>query len=92
MFESEVLKTFNVALSQITPNIWAFTREFEILWGNLEVSPTTGLFFSFYDTKATSKGGFVTLDFLSGRVIFPPYSNNYNNLKDMYVRVRGCDG
>lgn len=69
MFEYEVLKTISVTHSQILPNGWAFIRAFEILCRNLVVSHTMGIFFSFYNTKTTSKGSWITLGPLFTRVL-----------------------
>lgn len=91
MFEFEVLKHINITPSQMTHNGQAFTKEFEILCRNLEVSPTVGLFLSFYNTKTAIKGSWGILGALSERVLLCPYFNNYENWKDRFVRVRGRD-
>ncbi|CAI8614514.1 unnamed protein product [Vicia faba] len=46
-FEVDVLKTVNVAPSQLRPNSWGFIKAFEMICEVLDVTPTIGLFFFF---------------------------------------------
>lgn len=88
-FESEVLVIINVATSQITPNSWDFIRAFEIICWCIEANPVIHILFSFYGTKKTPKGGWMTLRTLLGRVLFTPYSNHYKTWEDGFVRLNG---
>lgn len=79
IFECEVIKIINIVCSQISPDGWVFITAFEILYRDFMVSPTMSLFLSFYNTKTSRNGGWVTLGDLSGRVLFTIYLRNYKN-------------
>src|ERR1051325_6025452 len=55
-FEIDILRTMNVAPSQLRPNSWGFIRAFEIICQALLVAPTIGLFFSFFEIKSAEPG------------------------------------
>lgn len=55
-FETDVLKSLNIAPSQLQPNNWAFLRGFHILCEGLGFEPSLGIFLSFYGTNGVDKG------------------------------------
>lgn len=69
LFGVEVLATVNVALSQISPNECNLTREFKIICRWMEFIPIIWMLFYFYDTKTSTKGGWVILNAISGRAL-----------------------
>jgi len=50
-FCSGVLRTLNVALSQLHPNSWAYMRAFQLLCSALAITPTVPLFLYHYLLK-----------------------------------------
>lgn len=90
-FLIEVLRVLNVGLSQLLPSSWGFIRVFEMVCKGMEISPTVGIFFSFYVTKP-SKGGRVSLGGLSGRGPFKPHSNHYKELERQARPSEGARG
>jgi hypothetical protein len=50
-FQCEILRTLNVAPSQLHPNCWAFLRSFEILSRGLNIPASAYSFFSFFNAK-----------------------------------------
>lgn len=55
-FESDLLKTLNVAPSQLHPNGWGFIKDFELVCEEVSIIDTLGLFFYFFKLKGTDKG------------------------------------
>ena len=55
-FESDLLKTLYVAPSQLHPNGYGFTKAFELVCETMDITPTLGLFLSFFDLKGAEKG------------------------------------
>ena len=54
-FESDILKTLNIAHSQSRPNRWGFIKAFELVCEAMNILPTLGLFFSFFELKGADK-------------------------------------
>ncbi|GAU44255.1 hypothetical protein TSUD_400010 [Trifolium subterraneum] len=50
-FESQILKAMNVAPCLLHPNSWAFVKAFEIVCTSLDLVPTVGTFFCFFQVK-----------------------------------------
>lgn len=65
-----------IASSHISPNEWDFIWAFKIICHCLKVAQTIGILFSFYGTKTTTKGGWVTMGSLPRRFLFSSYSNH----------------
>lgn len=56
-FESHLLKTLNIAPSQLCLNGWGFIKDFELVCDVVDIMPTLGLFFSFFELKGAEKVG-----------------------------------
>jgi hypothetical protein len=92
-FEMGVLKSLNVALSQIRPNSWAFIRGFEILCNALNLEPSVGVFLHFYGTKDVNKGTWISISAHPGNKLFPPYASNFKKeWRDSFARIQGAPG
>ena len=50
-FEKELLTEINVAPAQLYPNIWAFVKAFDVLFGFLGCAPSVDLFLHFFEVK-----------------------------------------
>lgn len=87
-FCMEVLRVLNVSPTKRFPNSRGFIRDFEMVCKELDITPTVAVFFSFYTTRLT-KGSWVSLGNLSGKVMFTSHSNQYKNWRGMFSRVRG---
>ena len=88
-FEVDVLRTINIAPSQLHPNSWAFMKAFERICEVLYIVPTIGLFFSFFEVKGVDNRSWVQVSGIPTRSFLQVYSSNYKNYKDRFVRVRG---
>lgn len=56
-FERNVLRTLNIAPSQLYPNDWGFMRAFAILCRGICSEPLVGCFFSFFQAKVMKSKG-----------------------------------
>lgn len=54
-FKSDLLKTLNVAPSQLRPNNWDFIKAFKLVWKMVDITHTLDLFFSFFELKGAVK-------------------------------------
>lgn len=81
-FEFDLLKTLNVAPSQLCPNSLGFIKALEIVCEAIDIEPTIGLFSSFFEIKGFEKGGWVTLIGLPGKSFLQAYITNYKGFKD----------
>lgn len=81
-FESDLLKTLNTAPYQLRPNSWGFIKAFKIVCDTIDIEPTLGLFFSFFEIKGVEKSGWVTISGLPEKSFFQAYTTNYKDFKD----------
>jgi hypothetical protein len=88
-FEISLFRILNIAPIQLHPNSWGFIKAFEIVCLALGVSPSPGVFFSFYYIKSFSADRLVSLCSQSNRSLFSLYANNFKNYQDSFYRVRG---
>lgn len=84
----EVLSVLNVTSSNLLPNSRGFVRAFEMVYEDLDVSPTIRVFSSFYMPRSV-KGICVSLGGLSGKGPFVYHSNHYKYLMVKFARVNG---
>ena len=87
-FETDILRTINLAPSQLRPNSWGFIRAFEIICRALSISPTIGLFFSFFEIKSTEPGNWVAISGIPKRSFLQAYTSNFKGYKERFLRVR----
>jgi hypothetical protein len=88
-FEVSLLHTLNVAPIQLHLNSWGFAKAYEIICLALGLTPSVGVFFSFYHIKSFTADRLVSLCALPHRTLFSLYANNFKNYQDSYYRVRG---
>ena len=87
-FETDILRTINVAPSQLRPNSWGFIKAFEVICRALSISPTVGLFFSFFEIKSAETGSWVAISGIPKRSFLQAYTSNFKGYKERFVRVR----
>jgi hypothetical protein len=88
-FEVSLLQTLNVAPVQLHPNSWGFAKAYEIICLALGLTPSIGVFFSFYHLKSFVPGRLVSLCALPNRTLFALYANNFKNYQNSFYRIRG---
>lgn len=88
VFESDILKTLNTTPSQLRPNSWRFIKDFKIFCEAIDIEPTIGLFFSFFEIKDVEKGRWVTINGLPGKSFLQAYTTNYKGFKDRFLCIR----
>jgi len=54
-FEKEILLTMKVTPTQLHPNSWVFVRAFHILCGQLNIVPSSNMFFYFFEYKISKR-------------------------------------
>jgi hypothetical protein len=87
-FEASLLHTLNVAPVQLHPNSWGFTKAYQIICLALGLTPSIGVFFSFYYIKSFTADRLVSLCALPHRTLFALYANNFKHYQDSFYRVR----
>lgn len=83
-FESDLLKTLNIAHSQLCPNGWGFIKAFKIVCDTMDITHTLGLFFSFFELKGEEKGDWVSLSGILRKSLLQAYTTNYKGFKDKF--------
>jgi hypothetical protein len=92
-FQASMLRTLNVAPTQLSPNSWSFVKAFELICFGLDIlDPSVAVFFSFYHIKSLFPNSVVSLSAQPNRGLFSLFSSNYKNYKDTFLRVRGAVG
>jgi hypothetical protein len=89
-FEVSLLHILNIAPIQLHPNSWGFAKAYEIICLALGLTPSIGVFFSFYHIKSFTADRLVSLCALPNRTLFALYANNFKNYQDSFYRIRGC--
>lgn len=89
-FECDILRTLNVAPSQMHPNSWGFVRAFYLLCKNYDILPTPPLFFYFFQAKQNhkTKVSWVSLNSFPGRSLLSLFNQSYKHFETRYFRVR----
>jgi hypothetical protein len=88
-FEVSLLHALNIAPIQLHPNSWGFAKAYEIVCLALGLTPSIGVFFSFYHLKSFTVDRLVSLCALPNRTLFSLYANNFKNYQDSFFRIRG---
>lgn len=60
-FKVDLLTIPNITPSQLLPNGWGFIKAFKVVCEVINIAPTPGLFFSFFELKGADKGCWVSL-------------------------------
>lgn len=54
----------------------------------MDITPTLGLFFSFFELKGAGKGGWVSLSGIHGKSFLQAYTTNYKGFKDKFLQMK----
>ncbi|GAU21490.1 hypothetical protein TSUD_242130 [Trifolium subterraneum] len=87
-----MLKIMNIAPSQLHPNSWAFMKAFEVVCHYLDVIPTVGVFFCFFQIKNVSPHSLISLSSQANWGRFSLYASNFKNYQDTFLRFRCGEG
>lgn len=87
-FESNLLKTLNINPFKLRLNGQGFIKAFELVYDMVDITPTLGLFFSFFELKGEKKGGWVSLSGILGKSFLQAYTTNYKGFKDNFFLVK----
>lgn len=90
-FECHVLRSLNVAPTQLHPNSWGFVRCFEILCRSLGMKASVGRFFYFFEAKLGKEVGWLSLNSTPRRGIMTALMGSYKDFKDKFFRVRAAE-
>lgn len=86
-FQCEILRTLNVAPSQLHPNCWAFLRSFEILSRGLNIPASAYSFFSFFNAKKPKPNSCLYMSNNLRHTLTRPYTSSWRNYKSDFIRV-----
>ncbi|KOM37981.1 hypothetical protein LR48_Vigan03g136300 [Vigna angularis] len=86
-FQMDVLRTLNVAPSQLHPNSWGYVQAFGLLCRALGIRPTVGLFLYFFRCRPVATKGWVSLIFEPGNALLELYLQSYRNFKEKFLKV-----
>ncbi|KOM24678.1 hypothetical protein LR48_Vigan2420s000100 [Vigna angularis] len=90
-FQMDVLRTLNVAPSQLHPNSWGYVQAFGVLCGALGIRPTVGLFLHFFRCRPLATKGWVSLISEPGNALLELYLQSYRGFKEKFFKVSITD-
>lgn len=90
-FAPYLLKTLNVAPSQLCPNSWGFVKDFEMVCEVVDIIPHNKLILFFFEVKGVGKRRWISLNGIPGKCFLQVYTTNYKGFKDKFLRVKGGD-
>ncbi|KOM45650.1 hypothetical protein LR48_Vigan06g095600 [Vigna angularis] len=90
-FQMDVLRTLNVAPSQLHPNSWGYVQAFGVLCRALGIRPTVGLFLYFFRCRPVATKGWVSLISEPGNALLELYLQSYRNFKEKVFKVSITD-
>ncbi|KOM49703.1 hypothetical protein LR48_Vigan08g053000 [Vigna angularis] len=90
-FQMDVLRTLNVAPSQLHPNGWRYMQAFAVLCRALAIRPTVALFLYFFRCRPVAKRGWVSLIFEPGNALLELYLQSYRGFKNKFFKVSILD-
>ncbi|KAJ1384008.1 hypothetical protein SESBI_42912 [Sesbania bispinosa] len=88
-FESSVLRSLNVAPTQLHPNSWTFVRAFIIICEYFGFKPTARKFFYFFQNKSPELVGWTSLNSVPRKGFLMPFLQSYKHFKTKFFKVRG---
>ncbi|KOM53562.1 hypothetical protein LR48_Vigan09g222100 [Vigna angularis] len=86
-FQMDVLRTLNVAPSQLHPNSWGYMQAFVVLCRAIGIRPIVGLFLHFFRCRPVEKRGWVSLISEPGNALLELYLQSYRGFKDKFFKV-----
>jgi len=87
MFMVSVLRSLNVAPSQLHPNTWACMQAFRIVCRTFGVCPLSTRFLHFYASHPSELLGWHSLVSWEGSMLFKPFSTSYKNFKEKFLKM-----
>ncbi|KOM49645.1 hypothetical protein LR48_Vigan08g047200 [Vigna angularis] len=90
-FQMDVLRTLNVAPSQLHPNSLGYVQAFGVLCQALGIRPTVGLFLYFFRCRPVATKGWVSLISEPGNALLELYLQSYRNFKEKFFKVSITD-
>ncbi|KOM37286.1 hypothetical protein LR48_Vigan03g066700 [Vigna angularis] len=90
-FQMDVLRTLNVAPSQLHPNSWGYVQAFGVLCGALGIRPTVGVFLHFFRCRPLATKGWVSLISEPGNALLELYLQSYRGFKEKFFKVSITD-
>jgi len=86
-FTMDVLRTLNVAPTQVHPNTWASLQAFRLLCDVMRLHPTPSCFLSYYNSHPAKKAVWHLLGGRPGSVLFYLFALSYRRFKERFVKV-----
>ncbi|KOM51942.1 hypothetical protein LR48_Vigan09g060100 [Vigna angularis] len=90
-FQMDVLRTLNVAPSQLHPNGWGHIQAFAVLCRALAIRSTVALFLHFFRCRPVARKGWVSLISEPGNALLELYLQSYRGFKDKFFKVSILD-
>ncbi|KOM40081.1 hypothetical protein LR48_Vigan04g027900 [Vigna angularis] len=90
-FQMDVLRTLNVAPSQLHPNSWGYMQAFAVLCRALVIRPTVALFLYFFRCRPAARRGWVSLISEPGNALLELYLQSYRGFKIKFFKVSILD-
>ncbi|KOM55427.1 hypothetical protein LR48_Vigan10g131900 [Vigna angularis] len=86
-FQMAVLKTLNVAPTQLHPNSWGYMQAFVVVCQALAIKLTVALFLRFFRCHPVAKRGWIYLILESGDALLELYLQSYRGFKEKFFKV-----
>ncbi|RDX75692.1 hypothetical protein CR513_44394, partial [Mucuna pruriens] len=87
-FIAYVLRTLEVAPSQLHPNGWAAMQASKVICRALALIPSVPIFLNHYTTQVGQNISWVSLSPLLKESLFNAYTASYKVLKNLFVKIR----
>ncbi|KOM49686.1 hypothetical protein LR48_Vigan08g051300 [Vigna angularis] len=76
----DVLKTLNVAPTQLHPNSWGYIQAFAAMCQALAIKPTSSLFLHFFRARPVARRGWISLISQPGNATLELYSQSFRDI------------
>ncbi|KOM34851.1 hypothetical protein LR48_Vigan02g100100 [Vigna angularis] len=86
-FQMGVLRTLNVAPTQLHPNDWAFMQAFSAIYYGLALSPTPAAFLYFFHVQPHPSKPWVSLRTIENRHLLTLFNSSYKGFKWHFFKV-----
>ncbi|KOM52078.1 hypothetical protein LR48_Vigan09g073700 [Vigna angularis] len=86
-FQMGVLRTLNVAPTQLHPNGWAFMQVFSPICSSLALRPTPAAFLYFFHVQPHSSKSWVSLRTIGDRHLLTFFNSSYKDFKGHFFKV-----
>ncbi|KOM37430.1 hypothetical protein LR48_Vigan03g081200 [Vigna angularis] len=90
-FQMGVLRTLNVAPTQLHPNGWAFMQAFSAICSGLALKPTPAPFLYFFHVQPHSSKPWVSLRMVGNKHLLSLYNSSYKDFKGHFFKVPQMD-